>query len=483
MKAVQRIAALLLTLAIAAAGCSTGKPPAPAGEQPVPPAPASPPPERTMTVAVYFADWQAQHLIPEPRQVPEADGAALADRVVQEILAGPADPHLLRSLPETVRLVEPVTVQNRVAYVNLSPEFLNVRGAAGVAMALGSLRLSLTDLPGVDRVQVLVDGKKDVELDEGVLLEPMDRGPVADFPVLFDPERGNYLQSRVDQGLDPWRTDPAAVARWEGRMFGFTEAELAAAVITPQGTVATAEVARGEIRYVIELVQQDGAGSNRIWLVRHIARATDLPAGGPSAGDPAHTVVTGQNVAVRAEPSLDAPVVERVSYLVLRRLDQGSGTGPTVELDGRTYRWLKVGLPAGETGYIADVSSGTRSGTASGSTSRTRAGASPSWWPATRSESGSGQVGGDIGQGAGDRGPPDGWPLSFAAPVGDNERRCAPSAPPGQKGPPAASPKGADVDACRDSLCRPPGGTGAGLAQPGLHRAGPGTVPHPPVYA
>lgn len=261
---------LILALAAVGAGCGLAKKPAPSGELPVPSNPGGTAPARTVTAAVFFADWQAQHVIPEARQIPEAEGAALATQVVKELLAGPADPNLHRTLPADVKLVQPVSIQNGVAYVDLSKELENLRGAAGVAMGMQSLRLSLTEIPGISKVQVLVEGRKDVLLDEGLMLGPMDRGFYGDYPVLPDPQRAEYLQERADKGIETWRADPAKVVRWDGRMFGFTAEELNSAKATPQGTKAQAFVLRGGKGYTIELTQQEGAKTTGIWTITGI---------------------------------------------------------------------------------------------------------------------------------------------------------------------------------------------------------------------
>lgn len=257
---------ILLALTLVVAGCSTIQPPQPrAGETPVPPTVEVPPPVKSQAVSVFFPDWQVQHVIPEVRQVPEATGATLATQVVRELLAGPADPHLVKPFPAGVTLLTPVTVQDGLARVNLSKEIRSLQGSAGVLAALNSLRLSLTEIEGVERVQVQIEGQSGGELG-GLVLEPMDRGLYL-YPVMANPERVKYLQERYDQGLETWRADPLKVAQWEGRMFGFTTAELAGAKVEQQGAAATVRVTRGGDIYSFALAQNQGKG---IWTVESL---------------------------------------------------------------------------------------------------------------------------------------------------------------------------------------------------------------------
>ncbi|HEY8449539.1 MAG TPA: SH3 domain-containing protein, partial [Bacillota bacterium] len=67
-----------------------------------------------------------------------------------------------------------------------------------------------------------------------------------------------------------------------------------------------------------------------------------------------HSVVTGAGVNVRAAPSLDSAVLERVSHLVVRVLPADGERETTVTIDGRSYAWKKIQLPSGTIGYLAD---------------------------------------------------------------------------------------------------------------------------------
>lgn len=263
--------ALVLALSLTAFGCGLAKKPPGSGEQPVPPKPGPGAPADTLTAAIYFADWQAQHLIPEPRQIAKAeDPRVQATKVVEELLAGPKDPHLHRTLPAGVKLLNGVTIENGTAYVNLSKELQSVRGSAAVTMAFGSIALSLTEIPGISKVQVLVEGKKDVEIDQSVSIEPMTRPFFGDLAMFVDIERAKYLNDRVAKGLDTWRTDPVQLVQWEGRMFGFTADELKNAEFTKRSeTTYAARLVRDGKRYDMQVSRYQ----NGIWLIEHIASA------------------------------------------------------------------------------------------------------------------------------------------------------------------------------------------------------------------
>lgn len=267
--ALTRALPLVLAVALGASGCAgVGPQQSPEGEAPISPSVQVQPPVKTQTVSVFYPDWQVQHVIPEPRQVPEGSGAALATRVVEELLAGPADPTLVRPFPEGTRLLEPVSVANGVATVNLSEEANQVQGSASVMALVNSLRLSLSEIPGIEKVQLQVNGRSEGDLG-GMVLEIMDRGLYL-YPVLPNPERTKYLQGRADQGLDAWRLDAMKVAQLEGRMFGFTAAELEQATIQQDGSEADVYVTRDGTTYAFTLVRNHAAGDTGVWTIESL---------------------------------------------------------------------------------------------------------------------------------------------------------------------------------------------------------------------
>ncbi|KUO52843.1 MAG: hypothetical protein APF76_14545 [Desulfitibacter sp. BRH_c19] len=221
----------------------------------------------TAEVAIYFSDWQAQHVIPEFREL-ESGETNLAKRVVLEFLKGPEQPHLHRTFPEDTELIG-VEIKEEIAYVNFKSG-ISIPGTAGEAAAIRSLFLTLTDLPGVEMVQVLVEGRSDVSFGGHYLLsEPWERPEIVTYPVFMDEERAKWLQDRAEDGFETWRFNPEEVAAKEGRMLGFsseTEFELIGII---QDTVPTASVKAihmGE-EYIIEMIQPLEKGEAGVWMI------------------------------------------------------------------------------------------------------------------------------------------------------------------------------------------------------------------------
>lgn len=268
--------AAVLVLALALAGCgfpwqgagAGGESPAAgvpdAGETPVAPVPAG----DEVTLTLYFADHQVQHVIPEERQVTLSGGESVAEAAVRELLRGPEDPHLHPPFPEGTTVLS-VQVVEQVAYVNFA-EGIRIPGSASETMAVQGLTYTLTDLPGVERVQIQIGGRSDTTLGGHIeLSEPLERGPILTHPILIDDERVAWLQAEADAGRQGWRRDAEAVVRFDARMAGFP----AATEFTPMPAegphIAVFRAAGpGDDRlYQLELHRPSGDSEQGIWIL------------------------------------------------------------------------------------------------------------------------------------------------------------------------------------------------------------------------
>ena len=228
------------------------------------------PPSEDVEVTLYFADWQAQHVTPELRSVTVTDEEELPEALVKQLLVGPKDPHLNRTLPENVQLLS-VEVEGEIAYVNFSEEIEEITGSAGQTMALQSLLFSLADLPEIERVQLLVEGKKSLTFaGHAVIEEPLQREAIITYPVILDEERAEWLQERADEGIETFRTQPLEAAQFEGRMAGFTEDDTFE-LLEESGGYAEVLVTRNGDEYLIELEQPVLQDEDGIWMITGVS--------------------------------------------------------------------------------------------------------------------------------------------------------------------------------------------------------------------
>ena len=229
------------------------------------------PPSDDAEVILYFSDWQAQYAMPELRRAQRVGDESLAMVVVRELIAGPEDPHLVRTLPEDVEIIS-LEIVDDIAYVNFSEEVQNVYGSASEVMTIRSLVYSLTELADIDRVQILIEGAEADTLGGHMALdEPLGRGRIVTHPVFVDADRAEWLQERADAGEDTFRRDPLEVARFDGRMAGFAPGDDFTLVdVDEEDGEAVVMVSRDGEEYRVELVQPATTGENGIWMISAI---------------------------------------------------------------------------------------------------------------------------------------------------------------------------------------------------------------------
>ncbi|MBI2875151.1 MAG: GerMN domain-containing protein [Firmicutes bacterium] len=257
-------------------GTATGPSPAsgtaPAGPRTNPPAGETPeivpkPAADQKTVTLYFADFQAQFVVPEEREVSLTGSKTLPEAVMEEILAGPRDPYLTSPIPKGTRLLS-LEVNNGIAYVNLS-RFM-VGGTAGESMVINSIVNSMVELQGIEKVQILIEGKASDTVGGHVILEePIGRGPILAYPIFIDEQRVQWLQQRADDGVETWRKDPMEVARRDGRMLRFTLDTVYQELSRKDGVVILETTADGK-SYRLELRQPVRQSDGGIWIINNI---------------------------------------------------------------------------------------------------------------------------------------------------------------------------------------------------------------------
>lgn len=112
------------------------------------------------TVTLYFIEETPRelYLVPELRELEARE--VTPEKVLGELIAGPKTPDLKPVLPKEVK-VRGVRVEKGIAFADFSEEItrLNV-GSRGEALVLASIANTLIKLPEIEKVQILVEGKK-----------------------------------------------------------------------------------------------------------------------------------------------------------------------------------------------------------------------------------------------------------------------------------------------------------------------------------
>lgn len=128
-------------------------------------------------VTLYFGNEEG-FLRREIRTIKGQPTAERGDELIKELIKGTqSDDDTLNVLPEgTVLLDYKYDAESRLATVDFSEQILGAAGSMGEIFAVYSVVNTLTELPGVDKVQFLVEGEK-VETIAGHIYtgEPVER--------------------------------------------------------------------------------------------------------------------------------------------------------------------------------------------------------------------------------------------------------------------------------------------------------------------
>lgn len=135
-----------------------------------------PVPGRTMKAVLYFSDSDAMYLVGEPREIEIPSGVSAEEAVIDELLAGPRTDDLWGAIPDDTKLLS-VETKSGVCTVNFSKEFIenSPGGTAAERMAIYSVVNTLTELDWIEKVQFLVEGKKEEIYTHAIFDEPFSR--------------------------------------------------------------------------------------------------------------------------------------------------------------------------------------------------------------------------------------------------------------------------------------------------------------------
>ncbi|MGE5380816.1 MAG: GerMN domain-containing protein [Methylocystaceae bacterium] len=134
----------------------------------------------THNIVLYFADPEATAVHPEPRQIrinPNISDTEFIKVVLLELISGPTSGTLCRTIPREVN-IRSVVKEGDLVKVDFSSEMVTKHwgGAAGEAMTVNSLTATLTELPGIKRVLLTVEGKP-MTIEHMVVDQPLTRNP------------------------------------------------------------------------------------------------------------------------------------------------------------------------------------------------------------------------------------------------------------------------------------------------------------------
>jgi germination protein M len=131
--------------------------------------------DSTVEVVLYFTDEDFSGLVAEKRLIEKHHN--VLESVLQELLRGPKLSSHYNPLPESTRL-NGVFTESGIVYVDLSHEMKDGQsgGTTQELLSIFSIVDTLTSLPDVKRIKILIDGKEETTLCGHIdISEPLER--------------------------------------------------------------------------------------------------------------------------------------------------------------------------------------------------------------------------------------------------------------------------------------------------------------------
>lgn len=110
------------------------------------------------TVNLYFTNKENNKILSESRTLTVKNGESLDKVVINELIKGPVSPDLKKAIPEGTQLLD-IKRENSTAVVDFSKEYYKTSADTDIIVANFSVVNSLCELPGIKKVNILVESK------------------------------------------------------------------------------------------------------------------------------------------------------------------------------------------------------------------------------------------------------------------------------------------------------------------------------------
>ncbi|MBQ7563194.1 MAG: GerMN domain-containing protein [Lachnospiraceae bacterium] len=128
------------------------------------------------TITLYFADESGTMLIRTAENVAYSSNIAMERIVMEQLIRGPlSQGKYYATIPANVSILS-ITTKDGTCYVSLSNAFLIKVGNVSDEAVLYSIVNSLTELPNINKVQIMIDGETEISFgDHSYLNTPLER--------------------------------------------------------------------------------------------------------------------------------------------------------------------------------------------------------------------------------------------------------------------------------------------------------------------
>ncbi|TYQ15923.1 UNVERIFIED_CONTAM: sporulation and spore germination protein [Acetivibrio alkalicellulosi] len=130
--------------------------------------------EKIKDIVLYFSDYQAEFMVGEIRSVEIEE--SIEKTIFEELKKGPESKELYSVIPEGTRLLS-VNTEDGICTLDLSQEFISNQpgGTAAESITINAIVNTFTELPDIDKVQLVIEGQIREVLVHQVIDKPIER--------------------------------------------------------------------------------------------------------------------------------------------------------------------------------------------------------------------------------------------------------------------------------------------------------------------
>ena len=122
------------------------------------------------TLQLYFANEKGDRLVGERVEVHYSSNMSVEKLVVEPLIKGPITEKAYPAIPPETKIVS-VSTKDGICYVNLDKGFLGQGYDVLEMVPVYSIVNSLTELPGISKVQILINGETNITYQESIRFE------------------------------------------------------------------------------------------------------------------------------------------------------------------------------------------------------------------------------------------------------------------------------------------------------------------------
>lgn len=115
------------------------------------------------TLNLYFSNKDGTKLVKENRKVHYSTNISMEKLIMEQLIEGPKKVGTMATVPAGTKIIS-VSVVDGVCYVNLSDSFKNQNAEVNEEIVLYSIVNSLSEVQGVSKVQISINGSTDGKL-------------------------------------------------------------------------------------------------------------------------------------------------------------------------------------------------------------------------------------------------------------------------------------------------------------------------------